>query len=101
MRFPKFANAASTAARLVPLAAVLFAMVALGARDAAAQAYPSKPVRIIVPSGAGGFDDFVTRVIASKLSDSFGQQFLVDNRPGAGGFIGQSSLVSVREMIVL
>lgn len=97
MRLPKFANVAPAAAprwqsavRLVPLVAVLFAIVAPGARDAAAQAYPSKPVRVIVPSGVGGFDDFVTRVLAAKLSDSFGQQFIVENRPGAGGFIGQS-----------
>lgn len=90
MRFPKFAKITSTAARLVPLAVFLFAMVAPGARDAAAQAYPSKPVRIILASGPGGGDDFVTRVIAPRLSELLGQQFVVDNRPGGGGFIGQS-----------
>jgi tripartite-type tricarboxylate transporter receptor subunit TctC len=76
--------------RLAPLAVLLLAIGTFGARDAAAQTYPSKPVRIVVASAAGGPDDFVTRVIASKLSDIFGQQFLADNRPGAGGFIGQS-----------
>ena len=97
MRLPKFSNVASavaarwqSAARLAPLAVFLFAIVAPGAHDAAAQSYPSKPVRIIVPANPGSGDDLITRVIASKLSDSFGQQFLADNRPGAGGFIGQS-----------
>ena len=97
MRFPEFRDVASTAAarwqsaaRLAPLAAFLFAIVVPGARDAVAQAYPSKPVRIILASGPGGGDDFVTRVIAPRLSELLGQQFVVDNRPGGGGFIGQS-----------
>ena len=77
----------STAWRLCVL---LFAVGAPGENGALAQAYPSKPVRIVVASGAGGGDDFATRVVASKLSEVFGQQFIVDNRPGAGGFIGQS-----------
>ena len=41
-------------------------------------------------AGPGGGDDFVARMVATKLGESFGQQFIVDNRPGAGGFIGQS-----------
>jgi tripartite-type tricarboxylate transporter receptor subunit TctC len=49
-----------------------------------AQSYPTRPVRIIVPLAAGGGMDTVTRGLAQKLSDAFGQTFVVDNRPGAG-----------------
>ena len=52
------------------------------------QAYPAKPVRVIVPYPAGGGADFVTRIAAKGLSDNLGQQFFVDNRPGANGNLG-------------
>ena len=76
---------------VVPVLTVL--LLATETRYAGAQAYPSKPVRIVVASGPGSGDDFVTRVIANKLGELLGQQFVVDNRPGAGGFIGQSFVV--------
>jgi tripartite-type tricarboxylate transporter receptor subunit TctC len=53
-----------------------------------AQNYPTKPVRLIVAFTAGGGNDLLARVIAQKLAAAFGQQFVVDNRPGAGGTIG-------------
>ncbi len=53
-----------------------------------AQPYPAKPVRIIVPTSPGGGNDFVARVAGQRLGDRLGQQFIVDNRPGAGGSIG-------------
>ena len=53
-----------------------------------AQAYPSKAVRFIVPSAPGGGTDIVTRVVAQKMSESMGQQFVVENRAGAGSIIG-------------
>ena len=60
-----------------------------GARAAEkAGAYPTKPIRLIVPLTAGGPTDLLARIIAVPLSDALGQQVIVDNRPGAGGNIG-------------
>ena len=67
-----------------------FAMLALAlvAGAATAQPYPVKPVRIIVSTSPGGGNDFVARLAGQKLGDRLGQQFIVENRPGAGGTIG-------------
>ncbi len=56
-----------------------------------AETYPSKAVRIIVPYGAGGIADVTMRMVAQNLSQRFGQQFFVDNRPGAGGVVGMET----------
>jgi tripartite-type tricarboxylate transporter receptor subunit TctC len=56
--------------------------------DVAAQNYPLKPVRIIVPTPAGGNPDFIARPVAQKMSESLKQPFIIDNRPGAAGTIG-------------
>jgi tripartite-type tricarboxylate transporter receptor subunit TctC len=71
------------AALLSILLPCMFAM-----SEAEAQAYPSKPVRVIVPSGAGGSVDTLGRLLAQKLAASMGQQFVVENRSGSGGVIG-------------
>jgi tripartite-type tricarboxylate transporter receptor subunit TctC len=52
------------------------------------QSYPNRPIRIIVPFGAGGANDVVVRIVASRLTDAIGQQVVIDNRTGAGGLIG-------------
>ena len=54
----------------------------------AADSYPSRPVRLIIPFSAGGAADVPGRMVAQKLSELLGQQIVIDNRPGAGGIIG-------------
>src|SRR6266436_289934 len=70
------------------LATALFAGQAIFATTGLAQDYPSRPVRVIVPFGAGGPADVTARQIGSILQESFGQPFVVENRTGAGGVIG-------------
>ncbi|MBI4195743.1 MAG: tripartite tricarboxylate transporter substrate binding protein [Betaproteobacteria bacterium] len=62
--------------------------LALGAVDALAQTYPTKPIRVIVPFPPVGAADLLTRTIGQKLTEAWGQQIIVDNRPGIGGNLG-------------
>ena len=61
---------------------------------AGAQTYPNRPVRIIVPYGPGGIADVTLRLTALKLSAKLGQQFIIDNRPGAAGIVGITAVVN-------
>ena len=76
---------------MLRIALAVLGLLAAGA--AAADAFPAKPVRIIVASGPGSGDDFATRVLAERLSAILGQPFVVENRPGAGGVIGQTAVL--------
>lgn len=66
---------------------VLLTAAVLVAASAHAQ-YPNRPVRMVVPSSAGGGTDIIARIVAPKLTDGLGQQIVVENRPGAGTMIG-------------
>src|SRR5205823_7952113 len=71
---------------------ILFSSLCLVARaPATAQDYPSRPVRVIVPFGAGGPTDVFTRAISEELRKSLGQPFVMENRPGAGTIIGSEA----------
>ncbi len=74
-----------TLSALAPLAALPL--------PAAAQAWPSKPLRLVIPFPAGGATDIIGRLLAQKLAAALGQQVVIDNKPGAGGSIG-SDLVA-------
>ena len=56
--------------------------------------YPERPVRIIVPYGAGGVADVTTRLVAQKVGEAMGQTFVIENRPGAGGIVGAKAVLA-------
>ncbi|HEX3506018.1 MAG TPA: tripartite tricarboxylate transporter substrate binding protein [Xanthobacteraceae bacterium] len=80
-----------------PLITCLLAILTLpllGAPTRAQDEWPSHPVRIIVPFGAGGAGDTLARIVAQHLSESLGQPFIVEDRPGAGGIVGTQQIVT-------
>ena len=78
-----------TRATVLPLLCILGLVPAF----AQTQAWPARPVRIVVPFSGAGTADLLTRIVADKLSAALGQPFVVEDRPGAGGIIGQESVV--------
>jgi tripartite-type tricarboxylate transporter receptor subunit TctC len=79
------------AVRAVAMPALVALALAVLPRVAAAQGYPERPVRIIVPIGPGGAYDLVGRLLANRLSDLLGQSIFVENRTGAGTLVGTQS----------
>ena len=72
---------------------LLVLAAALGVSSAAAQQYPTKPVKIVVAFTAGGTTDIMARMLAQKLTDKFKQPFIIENKPGAGGNLGTETVV--------
>jgi tripartite-type tricarboxylate transporter receptor subunit TctC len=69
---------------------VLLFLLSLGA---AAQDYPNRPIRVIVPYAAGGLPDTMARLVGAKMAEALGQQMVVENRGGAGGIVGTTEVV--------
>ncbi len=78
--------------KVLPFALVLTS-AALPAAHAQQAKWPDKPVRVVVPFAAGGSTDIIARVLSAKLTQEFGQQFIIDNRGGAGGSTGAEIVV--------
>lgn len=74
------------------IAALFLGLGAWYSGPSLSQSYPDKPVRLVVPYAAGGSGDVVARSIGAKLTEYWGQQILIDNRPGAAGAIGTASV---------
>jgi tripartite-type tricarboxylate transporter receptor subunit TctC len=86
IRLPLVSNFSGSA--VVVFCLMFIAMPLIGQ----AQTYPAKSVKIVVPFPPGGPTDVVARMVAVKLSQSYGQQFIVENRPGAGGTVGSQAV---------
>jgi tripartite-type tricarboxylate transporter receptor subunit TctC len=76
------------------LRTVAFLLTALATIPATAQTYPDRPVRIVLPFGAGGVADVSSRIIADKLGERLGQRFVIENMPGAGGITAAKTVLS-------
>src|SRR5690242_12868403 len=76
-------------AALVPVLALLAHRT-----PAAAQNYPDRPVRIVLPYGAGGIADVTTRLVAQHLGERMGQNFVIENKPGAGGALAAKAALA-------
>lgn len=84
----------SSVSRLLATTAAVMTMVS-GVATAQSD-YPNRPVTVIVPQATGGANDTIARIVTAKLSESLGQQFVVENRPGAGGNIGTAAAAKTK-----
>jgi tripartite-type tricarboxylate transporter receptor subunit TctC len=75
---------------------LIAAAVAATAARAQEPAFPTGPVRLVVPFGAGGLADITMRLVAAKMSERLGKQMIIDNRPGAGGIVAANAVSSSR-----
>ena len=76
--------------KLLPLTLLAVAGFGLATMDASAETWPAKPLRAIVPVGAGSTTDIIPRVVFEQLSAQLGQSIVVENRVGAGGAVGSA-----------
>src|SRR4051812_39730632 len=78
-----------------PLKLVAAIAVAITTSAAQAQSYPTKPVKLVIPFAPGGGNDIVSRVVGARLASGLGQPFVIENRPGANGFIGPRAVLDL------
>jgi len=90
------ARRAFVSSAIIASTAVMIASASFTGAAVAQDKYPSRPVRIILPFGAGGVADITTRLLADKLQAKFGQRFIVDNQPGAGGINAARAVLSAK-----
>src|SRR6266545_367637 len=82
------ARRAGRTARFITIACAVLGTFSAAAQPPATNDYPSRPIRFVVPFGAGGASDITARLLGARMQETLGQRFVVDNRGGAGGMVG-------------